>query len=116
MRLAAYLGLCFLSWLVGVFLANAYGVLLGAAYAEATAATVIGFWAGKRVLKNKGRDWAGIVALPIMNTVAGLFGSALGFALERQTGGVGLSAICSLVIAFGLSCMLFALLNRRARA
>lgn len=112
MHLAAYLGLCFCAWVVGAIVANGVSILMGAAYAEATAATIIGFWIGKAVLKNKRRDWTSIVAFPAITFVAGLLGSVIGQVLVSQNpGSVNLSAIISLVVAFGLSCGLFAVLK-----
>jgi C4-dicarboxylate transporter len=78
MHIAAYLGLCFGAWLVGVLVASGVSILMGAAYAEATAATIIGFWVGKAVLRNKRRDWSSIIAFPVITFVAGLLGSAIG--------------------------------------
>lgn len=112
MHLAAYLGLCFCAWVVGAIVARGVSILMGAAYAEATAATIIGFWVGKAVLKNKRRDWISIVAFPVITFVAGLLGSAIGQVLVSQNpGSVNLSVAISLVVAFGLSCGLFAVLK-----
>lgn len=112
MHLAAYLGLCFGAWLVGALVANGVSILMGAAYAEATAATIIGFWVGKAVLKNKRRDWGGIIAFPVITFIAGLLGSVIGQVLVSQNpGSMNYSALISLVVAFGLSCALFAVLK-----
>lgn len=112
MHLAAYLGLCFCAWVVGAIVANGVSILMGAAYAEATAATIIGFWVGKAVLKNKRRDWVSVFAFPAITFIAGLLGSVSGQVLVSQNpGSMNLSAIISLVVAFGLSCGLFAALK-----
>lgn len=117
MHLAAYLGLCFGAWLVGAIVAYVISFPMGNIYARATAATVIGFWLGKVVLRNKRRHWSGVVAFPIITFIAALIGWSLGLALVSQNPrSVNYSAFISLAIAFALSCGLFAISNiERAR-
>lgn len=108
MHIAVYLGLCFAAWIIGVTLANVISVSMGGIYAEATVSVVIGFWAGKIALKNKRRDWGGIVAFPIINFIAALLGFSLGHSSESST-----TMLICLAIAFMLSCGLFAMLNKK---
>lgn len=112
MSIAAYLGLCFCAWAVGAIVANGVSILMSDAYTNATVATIIGFWVGKAVLKNKRRDWTSIVAFPAITFVAGLLGSVIGQVLVSQNpDSMNLSAIISFVVAFGLSFGLFAVLK-----
>lgn len=112
MHLAAYLGLCFVAWVVGAAVANGISILMGGAYAEATVSTVIGFWLGKVVLKNKHRDWGGIVAFPIINFLAAIFSSTLGSTSgSHNPGSLNYVPLIILIIAFALSCVLFVVLK-----
>lgn len=113
MSLGAYIGLCIVSWVIGVILANGISMLLGAAYAEATAPVLIGFWIAKIVAKNKCRDWRSIVAFPVITLIAGLLGTSIGMALASQNpGSQNFSGLIVLAIAFGSGYILFALLIR----
>lgn len=117
MHLAAYLGLCIGAWIVGAVVANGISILMGSIYAEATVPTIIGFWLGKVVLKNKRRDWGGIVAFPITAFLAAIFGSALGGALaSHNSGSMNYASLICLIIAFALSCGLFGVLKLKSGA
>lgn len=109
MHIAAYIGLCIVTWIAGAVVANGISILMGSLYAEATVPVIIGFWVGKIVLKNKHRDWESIIAFPIINLIAALLGSASSYAFTPLN--PGNTALIILVISFALSCGLFALLN-----
>jgi hypothetical protein len=112
MRLAAYLGLYFVAWIAGsVITFN----ISGNTYAGATVPVIIGFWLSKIALRNKRRDWSGIIAFPIINFISGLLGFSLGYALSRTPESVNFSALISLVIAFVFSCGFFALFSNQSR-
>lgn len=112
MHIAAYIGLCIVTWIAGAVVANGISMLIGSVYAEATVPVIIGFWVGKIVLKNKHRDWESIIAFPIINLIAALLGSASSYAFASQNPeSTNFSALIILVISFALSCGLFALLN-----
>ncbi len=116
MHIAAYIGLCFGAWVVGAIVAHGISDIMGILYGEATAATVLGFWLGKVVLKNKARDWGGIVAFPIITFLAAFLGPVLLKLAEQNAESMSYSALISLVVAFALSCGLFAVLDSgRAR-
>ena len=117
MHLAAYLGLCFGAWIVGAAAANGISILTGSVYAEATVPTIIGFWLGKVALKNRRRDWAGIVAFPVIVFFAAIFGSTLGSTLALHSPGtINYASLISLIIGFVLSCLLFAVLKLKSGA
>lgn len=117
MHLAAYFGLCFVAWIVGAVVANGISTLMGSAYAESTIPTIIGFWLGKVVLKNKRRDWGGIIAFPIINLLAAVLGSASGGTfVSPDSGGLNYTPLIILIIAFTLSCGLFAVLKPKSGA
>lgn len=109
MKLATYIGLCFVAWIIGYVVLVNFTYLLGNTYAETTGIVIIGFWAGKAVLKNKRRDWVSIVAFPVINFITAIFAAGLtGVTQSYET----ISIVC-LVIAFILSCGLFALLKTK---
>ncbi len=112
MHIAAYIGLFIVIWIAGAVVANGISMQMGRVYAEATAPVIIGFWVGKIVLRNKRRDWASIIAFPIINLIAALLGSASGYAFASQNPeSTNFSALIILVISFALSCGLFAMFN-----
>lgn len=87
---------------------------MGAAYAEATIPTVIGFWLGKVILKNKRRDWAAIIAFPVINFISGFTGTVVGQVLARETQeAMNYSAILSLAVSLALSLALFSMLKEK---
>ena len=114
MHTAAFIGLCFVAWLVGAFVANGISITMGIVYAEATFPVVIGYWLGKAMLKNKQRDPLSIIAFPAINLIAGLFGFSLGHALAPET--LGSTGMFALAVAFALSSGVFAVLNKRISA
>lgn len=113
-HLAAYIGLCFVAWIAGAAVANGVSITMGSVYAEATVPVIVGFWFGKRLMKNRGRHWVGIVAFPIVTFISALLGHSIGYAFAAQSSsGVSYGALISLVIALALSCGLFAVLNTK---
>ena len=117
MHLAAYIGLCFVAWIAGAAVANGVSITMGNVYAEATVPVIIGFWIGKRLMKNKIRQWVGIAAFPIVTFISAIVGHSMGYAFAAQSSsGVSYGALISLVIALVLSCALFAVLNTKRNA
>ena len=116
MHFAAYLGLYIGAWIAGAVVANGVSIIMGSIYAQATAPVIIGFWIGKSLMKNRRRDWIGVLCFPIFTFVSGLFGHAMSYALANQSAsGVNYSALISLVMAFVLSCGLFSILNTKRK-
>lgn len=117
LTLGAYLGFLVAAWIIGVIVANIISPLYGSAYSEATVFVVIGFWAGKAVLKNKDRNWIGIASFPVIALIASLIGSSLGDVAELHSEKkISFSGLFVIVSAFLLSCGLFAVLNQRSNA
>ena len=112
MHIAAFLGLCFVGWSVGAFVANGISVNMGNVYAEATFSVLIGYWLGKAIVKYKQRDFASILAFPIINLIAGLLGYSLSYAVAPQSHGT--KGLLTVGVAFCLSIALFAILNKKS--
>lgn len=113
MSLGKFLGLCVAAWIVGVIIANSVSILMGSAYAEATAPTIIGFWGAKAALKNKRRAWSSIIAFPVITLLAGFLGTTLGLSFaSHNPESTNYSALISACVAFALSLGLFALLPK----
>jgi len=111
MHLAVYLTLYFAAWMVGAVVANSISAIMGMLYAEATASVVIGYWTGKRVVKNKQRDWIGIIGFPIINLIV----APIGVLAIETSDNTQVAVVISLIITFLFSCALFALLNIKNR-
>jgi hypothetical protein len=108
-----YIGLCFVSWLVGVIVANVVSPLLGTAYAEASIAVIVAFWFAKYVAKDNHREWSSIVAFPIITFASGLLGAVIGTALASQaTDGPRPTALVAFAAAFVFAFAFFAVRKR----
>jgi hypothetical protein len=116
MSVGVYTGLCTGAMIVGYVVATGISTRMSIVYGDVAApATLIGFWLGKVVLKNKRRDWIGIVAFPVIIFLTAIFGTALGVASASHSPvGVNYAPLILLTIPFALSCGLFALFSERS--
>ncbi|MDZ7790317.1 MAG: DUF4339 domain-containing protein [Xanthomonadales bacterium] len=115
MRHAGSIGLYFLAWIVGSVLAYMISRGMGILYAQGTFPLVLGFWLGKRVLKNRRREWGGIIAFPIIGLLSSFLGFVMGQAIASLNSGDAnvFAAFSTIGISFAFSCALFGLLNLR---